>query len=56
MTKYRKLTAEEARRVRELIEDEGQTRAEATAWVLAFEPAGLPNRSADGQCIEEKKT
>lgn len=34
-----KLTAEQKRRVRSLMEDEGQTRAEATAWVLAFETA-----------------
>jgi hypothetical protein len=35
-----RLTREQAARVRELIEDEGQTRAAAVAWVLAFEPAG----------------
>ena len=35
-----KLTAAQKRRVRELMEDEGQTRAEAVAWVLAFEPEG----------------
>lgn len=33
------LTAAQIRRVRELVEDEGQSRAEAVAWVLAFEPA-----------------
>lgn len=33
-----KLTAAQKRRVRELMEDEGHTRAEAVAWVLAFEP------------------
>lgn len=33
-----KLTAEQKRRVRELMVDEGETRAAATAWVLAFEP------------------
>lgn len=33
------LTKAQRRRVRELIEDEGHTRAEALAWVLAFEPA-----------------
>ena len=32
------LTKAQRRRVRELIEDEGHTRAEALAWVLAFEP------------------
>jgi len=37
-----KLTPEQRRRVRELIEDEGETRASATAWVLAFEPALPP--------------
>jgi len=35
-----KLTAEQKRKVKSLIEDEGQTRAEAVAWVLAFEPDG----------------
>ncbi len=34
-----KLTAAQRKRVRELMVDEGQTRAEAVAWVLAFEPA-----------------
>jgi hypothetical protein len=34
-----KLTREQSARVRELVEDEGNTRAEAIAWVLAFEPA-----------------
>lgn len=34
-----KLTAEQKRRVRELMVDEGETRAAAVAWVLAFEPA-----------------
>jgi hypothetical protein len=38
-TKQPKLTAEQRRRVRELIEDEGNTRAEAVAYVLMFEPA-----------------
>lgn len=33
------LTAAQSKRVRELVEDEGQSRAEAVAWVLAFEPA-----------------
>jgi hypothetical protein len=33
-----RLTPAQRRRVRELIEDEGQTRAEAIAWVQAFEP------------------
>lgn len=33
-----KLTATQRRRVRELVEDEGETRASAVAWVLAFEP------------------
>ncbi len=32
-----KLTREQAAKVRSLIEDEGCTRAEAVAWVLAFE-------------------
>jgi hypothetical protein len=32
------LTAEQRQRVREMVEDEGATRAEAVAWVLAFEP------------------
>lgn len=31
-----KLTPEQSRRVREMIADEGATRAEAVAWVLAF--------------------
>lgn len=39
-----KLTAEQKRRVRELMIDEGETRAAATAWVLAFEPAQEPAR------------
>jgi len=34
-----KLTADQKRRVRELMEDEGETRASAVAYVLAFEPA-----------------
>lgn len=34
-----RLTREQSRRVRELVEDEGHTRASARAWVLAFEPA-----------------
>lgn len=34
-----KLTAEQRRRVRELMTDEGESRASAVAWVLAFEPA-----------------
>lgn len=34
-----KLTKEQRRRVRELMQDEGNTRAEAVAWVLHFEPA-----------------
>lgn len=33
-----KLTASQRRRVRELVDDEGYTRAEARAWVAAFEP------------------
>lgn len=33
-----KLTAEQKRRVRSLMVDEGNTRAEAVAWALAFEP------------------
>ena len=33
-----RLTAEQRRRVRELVDDEGETRASAVAWVLAFEP------------------
>jgi hypothetical protein len=33
-----KLTREQSRRVREMMTDEGHTRAEAVAWVLAFEP------------------
>lgn len=31
-----KLTAEQRRRVREMMQDEGATHAEAVAWVLAF--------------------
>ncbi len=34
-----KLTSAQRKRVREMMTDEGQTRAEAVAWVLAFEPA-----------------
>lgn len=34
-----RLTREQSARVRSLIEDEGETRAAAVAWVLAFEPA-----------------
>lgn len=34
------LTPAQRRRVRELMEDEGHTRAEAVAWVLAMEPEG----------------
>lgn len=33
-----KLTAEQRRKVKEKVVDEGCTRAEAVAWVLAFEP------------------
>lgn len=33
-----KLTAEQRKRVREMMTDEGASRAEAVAWVLAFEP------------------
>lgn len=33
-----RLTAAQQRRVRELVTDEGQTRAEAIAYVIAFEP------------------
>lgn len=32
------LTADQRRRVRSLVADEGYTRAQAVAWVLAFEP------------------
>jgi hypothetical protein len=35
----RKLTTEQKRRVRELMVDEGESRASAIAWVLAFEPS-----------------
>jgi hypothetical protein len=35
-----RLTAAQRRRVRELMVDEGESRASAEAWVLAFEPAG----------------
>jgi hypothetical protein len=31
-----KLTAEQRKRVRELMQDEGYTRTEAVAWVLTF--------------------
>lgn len=34
-----KLSPEQRRRVRELMIDEGQSRAEAVAWIVAFEPA-----------------
>lgn len=37
-----KLTAEQRRRVRELMADEGESRASAVAWVLAFESAPAP--------------
>lgn len=33
-----RLTAVQRRRVRELVEDEGETRASAIAWVLGMEP------------------
>lgn len=33
-----KLTAAQRRRVRELVEDEGETRGSAIAWVLGMEP------------------
>lgn len=33
-----KLTAEQRKRVREMMTDEGATRAEAVAWVLTFGP------------------
>lgn len=33
-----RLTRAQARRVRELIEDEGSTQAAAIAWVRTFEP------------------
>ncbi len=39
-----KLTAEQRKRVREMMTDEGASRAEAVAWVLAFEA----NRAAFG--------
>jgi hypothetical protein len=35
-----KLTKAQRARVRELMTDEGSSRAEAVAWVLAFEPDG----------------
>lgn len=38
-----KLTAEQRRRVRELMVDE-ESRASAVAWVLAFEPAAKVSR------------
>lgn len=38
-TRGLRLTAAQRRRVRELMIDEGNTRAEATAWVKAFEPS-----------------
>lgn len=41
------LTAEQKRKVKSLIEDEGQSRAEAIAWVRAFE-AGEPRRALEG--------
>lgn len=34
-----RLTREQARRVRELMVDEGMTRAQAVAWVRELEPA-----------------
>lgn len=33
------LTAEQRRKVKSLMEDEGESRAAAVAWVLAMEPA-----------------
>ncbi len=38
----RRLTREQSARVRELMQDEGESRASAVAWVLAFEPAVQP--------------
>lgn len=37
-----KLTADQRKRVRELMEDEGESRVSAVAWVLAMEPAPRP--------------
>lgn len=37
-TKTPKLTKEQRARVQELVKDEGESQAEAAAWVLAFEP------------------
>jgi hypothetical protein len=36
-----KLTARQRARVRELMEDEGESRASAVAWVLNMEPEGV---------------
>lgn len=35
-----RLTTAQRARVRELVEDEGETRESAEAWVRAFEPPG----------------
>lgn len=40
-----KLSTEQRRRVRELVTDEGYNRAEAVAWVLAFEPSEVTHAS-----------
>ncbi len=39
------LTKAQKARVRELMQDEGESRASAIAWVLAFEPAPAPVKS-----------
>lgn len=48
-----KLTSAQRAKVRSLIEDEGNTRAEAVARVLAFEPAVGESRCACGEEVNE---
>lgn len=40
-----KLTKDQRLRIKELMEDEGSSRAEAVAWVLALEPAAKATES-----------
>ncbi len=47
-----RLTREQTAKVRSMVEDEGCTRTEATAWVRAFEPANdRAARSYDADAV-----
>ncbi len=49
----RRLTPAQRQRVRELVEDGGDTREAAVAWVLAFEPDAEEVSKSDGRVVEE---